>query len=145
MTSDQGGDEQGAVGSPGPERWNGPWLRLPHEQRQWRHSPAAALCIVAGAGSGKTRVLTLRATRRIADGSVEADHTAIFTFTRRAAHELRQRLRGYGVPVSSPTGEGIPTRGVRAGPFTSWPWPSSAVTPSTGVAHPRWWPSAVFG
>ncbi len=88
---------------------------LTAEQRLSVDSPAAALCIVAGAGSGKTRVLTLRATRRIGDGSAEADHTAIFTFTRKAAHELRQRLRGYGVPVSSPTGDGIPSRGVRVG------------------------------
>jgi DNA helicase-2/ATP-dependent DNA helicase PcrA len=88
---------------------------LTDEQRLSVESPAAALCIVAGAGSGKTRVLTLRAARRIGDGSAEADHTAIFTFTRKAAHELRQRLRRYGVPVSSPTGDGIPSAGVRAG------------------------------
>jgi len=79
-------------------------------------SPARSLCIVAGAGSGKTRVLTLRVARRIRDGSADADHTAVCTFTRKAAHELRERLRAYGVPVSTPGGSGgVPTPGVRAG------------------------------
>ena len=80
------------------------------------NSPARALCIVAGAGSGKTRVLTLRVARRIRDGSAEADHTAVCTFTRKAADELRGRLRLYGVPVSTPAASGgVPGPGVRAG------------------------------
>ncbi len=79
-------------------------------------APAPALCIVAGAGSGKTRVLTLRAARRIRDGSAEADHTAVCTFTRKAARELRSRLELYGVPVSTPAPPGgAPGPGVRAG------------------------------
>jgi DNA helicase-2/ATP-dependent DNA helicase PcrA len=79
-------------------------------------TPSAALTVLAGAGSGKTRVLTLRAARRIRDGTAEADHTLICTFTRRAAHELRHRLRGYGVTVSTPAPVGgVPTPGVRAG------------------------------
>jgi DNA helicase II / ATP-dependent DNA helicase PcrA len=85
---------------------------------QWEavHSPARSLCIVAGAGSGKTRVLTLRVARRIRDGSADADHTAVCTFTRKAAHELRGRLRLYGVAVSTPAAPGsAPGPGVRAG------------------------------
>ncbi len=79
-------------------------------------SPAAALCIVAGAGSGKTRVLTLRVARRIRDGSAVANHTVVCTFTRKAAHELRDRLTRYGVAVSVPAGPGgVPSPGVRAG------------------------------
>jgi DNA helicase-2/ATP-dependent DNA helicase PcrA len=85
-------------------------------QREAVSSPARALCIVAGAGSGKTRVLTLRVARRIRDGSADADHTAVCTFTRKAAHELRGRLRLYGVPVSTPSASGgVPGPGVRAG------------------------------
>jgi len=85
-------------------------------QRRAVDSPARALCIVAGAGSGKTRVLTLRVARRIRDGSADADHTAVCTFTRKAAHELRERLRLYGVPVSTPAAAGgVPGPGVRAG------------------------------
>ena len=85
-------------------------------QRRAVDSPARALCIVAGAGSGKTRVLTLRVARRIRDGSADADHTAVCTFTRKAALELRGRLGLYGVPVSTPaTAGGGPGPGVRAG------------------------------
>lgn len=85
-------------------------------QRRSVDSTAAALCIVAGAGSGKTRVLTLRAARRIRDGTADADHTAICTFTRKAADENRRRLRRYGVTVSSPAPPGgAPGPGVRAG------------------------------
>ncbi len=85
-------------------------------QRQAVESAAPALCIVAGAGSGKTRVLTLRVARRIRDGSADADHTAVCTFTRKAARELKERLGTYGVPVSSPASAGrAPGPGVRAG------------------------------
>ncbi len=79
-------------------------------------SPAARLCVVAGAGSGKTRVLTLRVARRVLDGSAQADHTLVCTFTRKAARELRARLAASGAPVSSPVGPGgVPASGVRAG------------------------------
>jgi DNA helicase-2/ATP-dependent DNA helicase PcrA len=55
-------------------------------------SPATPLCVIAGAGSGKTRVLTRRVARRILDGSAEAERTLVLTFTRKAADELRKRL-----------------------------------------------------
>lgn len=75
-----------------------------------------SLCIVAGAGAGKTRVLTLRAARRVRDGTAEADHLAICTFTRKAARELRERLHLYGVPVATATRPGeLPGPGVRVG------------------------------
>jgi DNA helicase-2/ATP-dependent DNA helicase PcrA len=89
---------------------------LTDQQRPGVESPTPALCILAGAGSGKTSVLTLRVARRIRDGSAEADHTVVCTFTRRAARELRDRLQRYGVPVSTPAKRGgAPSPGVRAG------------------------------
>ncbi len=111
-------------GGPGPSTeatFDGPLglalAGLTDEQRQAVESPATALCILAGAGSGKTRVLTLRVARRIRDGSAEADHTVVCTFTRRAARELRDRLQRYGVRVAAPAGAGgrPPGPGVRAG------------------------------
>jgi DNA helicase-2/ATP-dependent DNA helicase PcrA len=72
--------------------------------------------VQAGAGSGKTRVLTLRVARRIQDGSAEADHSVVVTFTRKAAQQLRQRLGGFGVGVAIPSATGAaPGPGVRAG------------------------------
>ncbi len=89
---------------------------LTDSQRRAVDSPAPALCIMAGAGSGKTRVLTLRAARRIREGTADADHTVICTFTRKAAQELRHRLGRYGVTVSTPAPPGgAPGPGVRAG------------------------------
>ncbi|MGH9097877.1 MAG: ATP-dependent helicase [Acidimicrobiales bacterium] len=89
---------------------------LTEPQRQAVDSPAAAICVQAGAGSGKTRVLTLRVARRIRDGSAEADHSVVVTFTRKAAQQLRQRLAGFGVGVAIPSTSGAaPGPGVRAG------------------------------
>ncbi len=61
-------------------------------------APERALCIVAGAGSGKTRVLTRRLARRVLEGDATAEHALVVTFTRKAAGELRQRLWQLGVP-----------------------------------------------
>lgn len=89
---------------------------LTASQREAVDSPAPAVCVLAGAGSGKTRVLTLRAARRIDDGSADADHTVVCTFTRKAAGELRTRLTQFGVTVAEPVGPGVaPGAGVRVG------------------------------
>ncbi len=47
----------------------------------------------AGAGSGKTRVLVGRYCDAVCDDGVEIDQILAFTFTERAAAELRQRIR----------------------------------------------------
>ncbi|HUR23381.1 MAG TPA: ATP-dependent DNA helicase UvrD2 [Acidimicrobiales bacterium] len=60
-------------------------------------SEAAPLCILAGAGSGKTRVLTSRIAHRIASGGAEAAHVLALTFSRKAGAELRRRLTSVGV------------------------------------------------
>ena len=66
-------------------------------QRQAVVSDAAPLCILAGAGSGKTRVLTRRIAHRVLTDQAEASRTLALTFTRKAAGELRRRLEGLGV------------------------------------------------
>ncbi|HVB06645.1 MAG TPA: ATP-dependent helicase, partial [Acidimicrobiales bacterium] len=75
------------------------------EQRLAITSDDAPLFVRAGAGSGKTRVLTRRVAWRIAEGSAAAGHTLVATFTRKAASELRQRLSslGAGGPVTAGT------------------------------------------
>src|SRR3954469_14083076 len=67
------------------------------EQRRAVVTEASPLCILAGAGSGKTRVLTRRIAHRIAVGSAEPDRVLALTFTRKAAGELGSRLRTLGV------------------------------------------------
>jgi DNA helicase-2/ATP-dependent DNA helicase PcrA len=79
--------------------------RLTVAQREAIESEQPLLCVVAGAGAGKTRVLTLRVARRVRDGSIEPDRTLVTTFSRKAADELRTRLWSLGVS------------GVKAGTF----------------------------
>ena len=66
-------------------------------QRRAVTTPAAPLRILAGAGSGKTRVLTRRIAHRVATNSAEARHVLALTFTRKAAGELRARLGHLGL------------------------------------------------
>ncbi|HUF32739.1 MAG TPA: ATP-dependent DNA helicase UvrD2 [Acidimicrobiales bacterium] len=60
-------------------------------------SDGAPLCILAGAGSGKTRVLTRRIAHRVATDSADPRHVLALTFTRKAAGELTSRLGALGV------------------------------------------------
>jgi DNA helicase-2/ATP-dependent DNA helicase PcrA len=60
-------------------------------------SPAQPLAILAGPGSGKTRVLTRRIAHRCAAGSADPRHVMAVTFTRKAALELDQRLARLGL------------------------------------------------
>jgi DNA helicase-2/ATP-dependent DNA helicase PcrA len=67
------------------------------DQRAAVTCPETATVIHAGAGSGKTRVLTHRIAYRIATGSAAAERVLAITFTREAASEMRRRLMHLGV------------------------------------------------
>ena len=66
-------------------------------QRAAVTSTAAPLCILAGAGSGKTRTLTRRIGHRVATDDADPRHVLALTFTRKAAGELGTRLRALGL------------------------------------------------
>ncbi|MEM1335270.1 MAG: ATP-dependent helicase, partial [Actinomycetota bacterium] len=70
---------------------------LDPDQRAAVASPSPLVAVVAGAGSGKTRVLTRRVAHRVAIETADAEHTLVLTFTREAAGELRRRLRRLGL------------------------------------------------
>ena len=60
-------------------------------------APVGVVVVRAGAGSGKTTVLTRRIAWRVASGTASPDHTLAITFTRQAATEMRTRLRRFGI------------------------------------------------
>ena len=66
---------------------------------------AKRLRILAGAGSGKTRVLTHRIAHQSNALRIEPEHVLCLTFTKKAAEELRTRLKTLGLdsPVTAGT------------------------------------------
>ena len=60
------------------------------------HEGDDILMLVAGPGSGKTRVLVLRALRHVFVDDILPEHILITTFTRKAAKELRTRWLDWG-------------------------------------------------
>jgi len=65
---------------------------LDTDQRAAAAITTGQLLIVAGPGSGKTRVLTHRIAHLVAEGGAPAEACLAITFTRRAAAEMRDRL-----------------------------------------------------
>jgi len=91
--------------SASPRRRSGPERVQPHhprpdllaglddEQRRAVETVDAPLLVVAGPGSGKTRTLTRRIAHLVTNHAVDPARCLAITFTRRAAGEMRDRLR----------------------------------------------------
>jgi DNA helicase-2/ATP-dependent DNA helicase PcrA len=69
---------------------------LDPEQRSAAETLLGPVCILAGAGTGKTRALTHRIAHGVATGVYDPARVLALTFTTRAAGELRTRLRQLG-------------------------------------------------
>ena len=70
---------------------------LDADQREVASAPLGAMCVLAGAGSGKTRAITHRIAYGVSSAAYRPSQVLAVTFTARAAGEMRTRLRGLGV------------------------------------------------
>ena len=69
---------------------------LDHEQQAAAQAVRGPVCILAGAGTGKTRAITHRIAYAVRSGAVVPSQLLAVTFTARAAGELRSRLQTLG-------------------------------------------------
>ena len=76
---------------------------LDPEQREVALATRGPVCVIAGAGTGKTRAIAHRVAYAVRTGVVNPGHVLAVTFTTRAAGELRGRLR----QLDGPGGSGL--------------------------------------
>jgi DNA helicase-2/ATP-dependent DNA helicase PcrA len=74
---------------------------LDPEQRAVAEAVKGPVCVLAGAGTGKTRAITHRIAYAVLTGAVAPNHVLAVTFTARAAGEMRARLHGLGLGSDS--------------------------------------------
>ena len=72
---------------------------LDADQRAVALATRGPVCVIAGAGTGKTRAITHRIAYAASIGTMDPQKVLALTFTSRAAGEMRTRLRSLGVPT----------------------------------------------
>jgi DNA helicase-2/ATP-dependent DNA helicase PcrA len=101
---------------------------LDDEQRVAAEALVGPVCVLAGAGTGKTRAITHRIAFGVASGAYDPARVMALTFTNRAAAELRTRLRALGAG-------GVPARTFHAAALAQLNhfWPIVAGGPAPRV------------
>jgi DNA helicase II / ATP-dependent DNA helicase PcrA len=101
-------------------------------QREAVTTTSGALAILAGAGTGKTRVVTQRIAYALATGIVRADEALVVTFTEKAAREMADRLATLGQPrVTARTFHAAALRQLR------FFWPRVSETPFPAILESK--------
>ncbi len=103
---------------------------LDPEQREVATTLRGPVCVLAGAGTGKTRAITHRIAYGIATGVYTPQKVLALTFTARAANEMRNRLRGLGAA-------GVQTRTFHAAALRQlqYFWPQAVGGPLPGLVE----------
>lgn len=105
---------------------------LDPEQRQAVESLVGPTCILAGAGTGKTRTITHRIAYGISKGYFASNRVLALTYTNRAAGELRSRLRQLGMGAVS-----VKTFHAAALSQLEFFWPQFAGVPAPAVLQSK--------
>ncbi|MGC5641213.1 UNVERIFIED_CONTAM: ATP-dependent helicase [Kocuria sp. CPCC 205300] len=103
---------------------------LDPEQREVATTLRGPVCVLAGAGTGKTRAITHRIAYGIATGVYTPQKVLALTFTARAANEMRNRLRALGAA-------GVQTRTFHAAALRQlqYFWPQAVGGPLPGLVE----------
>ena len=101
---------------------------LDERQREAASVLRGPVVVLAGAGTGKTRVITHRIAHGVDTGAYSPSRVMAVTFTAKAAGELRGRLRALGV-------EGVAARTFHAAALAqlNFFWPTLAGSPAPGI------------
>jgi DNA helicase-2/ATP-dependent DNA helicase PcrA len=87
---------------------------LTPQQAEAVKSPKRCVLVVAGAGSGKTEVMARRIAWWVGVKNVPRENVVAFTFTERAAEEMKFRIRGWFEKIT-PRGEEVALGGMYIG------------------------------
>ncbi len=103
------------------------------EQRRAVEAVRGPVCILAGAGSGKTTTITRRVANQVGSGAFEPGEILAVTFTDKAATEMRERLAALGVT-------GVTARTFHSAALAQLHWlgtPPARILPSKALALRR--------
>lgn len=113
---------------------------LDEDQQKVALATRGPVCVIAGAGTGKTRAITHRIAYACEIGVMDPQRTLAITFTTRAAGEMRSRLRALGVP-------GVSARTIHSAALKQllyfWPKVFGGITPDLLSSKPPFITAAI--